>query len=111
MALGSATPTQIGSTRDPSLSRRMTIGRLVAGSIMSVLTVISICIATSFLQHYGRWGESSSAGPAERPTFATQAVRIRRGDADRHQLADQRAVAAEVHHGVPARAPRELPVA
>ncbi len=47
MALASATPTQMGRTLEPSLSRRMTIGRLVAGSIMSVFTVISICMATS----------------------------------------------------------------
>ena len=38
-------PTQIGSTRCPSLSRRMTIGTLVIGSTIRPLIVISICMA------------------------------------------------------------------
>src|SRR5262245_15646044 len=45
MALASKIPTQIGSTRCPSLSRRMTIGVLVMGSTINPLIDISICIA------------------------------------------------------------------
>ena len=44
MALASNTPTQIGSTRCPSLSRRMMIGMFVIGSTISPLIVISICM-------------------------------------------------------------------
>ena len=47
MALASKTPTQIGSTRCPSLSRRMMIGMLVIGSTISPLIVISICMASA----------------------------------------------------------------
>ena len=45
MALASKIPTQIGSTRCPSLSRRITIGMFVIGSTISPLIVISICMA------------------------------------------------------------------
>src|SRR5206468_2309612 len=44
IAFASKMPTQIGSTRCPSLSRRMTIGMFVIGSTISPLMVISICI-------------------------------------------------------------------
>ncbi len=47
MALASKTPTQIGRTRCPSLSRRMMIGMLVMGSTISPLIVISICMRPS----------------------------------------------------------------
>ena len=40
-------PTQIGSTRCPSSSRRMMIGMLVTGSTISPLIVISICMGSS----------------------------------------------------------------
>ncbi len=46
MALASKIPTQIGSTRCPSLSRRMTIGVFVMGSTINPLIDISICIPT-----------------------------------------------------------------
>src|SRR5689334_3236679 len=45
IALASKIPTQIGSTRCPSLSRRMTIGVFVMGSTINPLIDISICIA------------------------------------------------------------------
>ena len=44
IAFASKMPTQIGSTRCPSLSRRITIGMFVMGSTISPLMVISICI-------------------------------------------------------------------
>src|SRR6185503_7865022 len=44
MALASKMPTQIGSTRCPSLSRRITIGVFVMGSTISPLIDISICM-------------------------------------------------------------------
>src|SRR5438876_12460597 len=44
MAFASKMPTQIGSTRCPSLSRRMTIGMFVMGSTINPLMVISICM-------------------------------------------------------------------
>src|SRR5215468_11188939 len=44
IALASKMPTQIGSTRCPSLSRRMTMGVLVTGSTISPLIDISICM-------------------------------------------------------------------
>ena len=47
MAFASKIPTQIGSTRSPSLSFRMTIGMLVMGSTISPLMVISISMAAS----------------------------------------------------------------
>ena len=45
MALASKIPTQIGRTRSPSLSLRITIGMLVTGSTISPLMVISISMA------------------------------------------------------------------
>src|SRR6188472_985144 len=91
MALASNTPTQIGSTRCPSLSRRMMMGMLVIGSTISPLIVISICMAL-------------------RP-LAAEAVRIRAGNADRDDLSDPRRIARQVDHGVPRRAAGELPLA
>ena len=44
IALASNTPTQIGSTRWPSWSRRMMIGMLVMGSTIKPLMVISTSI-------------------------------------------------------------------
>src|SRR6476620_10683082 len=110
MAFASATPTQMGSTREPSLSRRITIGRLVAGSIISVLTVISICIATSLLRHYAHAARSSSLPGLWRHDLAPQAVGICARDAYRHEPADRRPVAREVDHRVSARTPRKFPV-
>ena len=46
MAFASKIPTQIGSTRSPSLSFRITIGMLVIGSTISPLMVISISMAS-----------------------------------------------------------------
>src|SRR5437867_10812253 len=45
MAFASKIPTQIGRTRWPSLSRRITIGMFVMGSTINPLMVISICMA------------------------------------------------------------------
>ena len=44
IAFASKMPTQIGSTRWPSRSRRMMIGMLVIGSTIRPLIAISICI-------------------------------------------------------------------
>ena len=111
IALASETPTQIGSTRVPSLSRRMTIGMLVAGSIISVLTVISICItpSTSYAVAAGRSlvldrGRAASSSPRRLFGFAPV---IRTGTI----VADQRRLAAEIDDGVAAGAAGQLPVA
>src|SRR6266545_4516705 len=47
MAFASKMPTQIGRTRSPSLSLRMTMGMLVIGSTISPLIVISISMAVA----------------------------------------------------------------
>ena len=48
IALASKIPTQIGSTRWPSASRRMMMGMFVIGSTIRPLIVISICIVGSY---------------------------------------------------------------
>src|SRR3954470_3810264 len=89
IAFASKTPTQIGSTRCPSLSRRMMMGMLVIGSTISPLIVISICMNR----------------------LAPEAVGVCAGDPDAHHLADPRGVTGEIHHRV-ARCPAgEFPVA
>src|SRR5258707_13257468 len=90
MALASNTPTQIGSTRCPSLSRRMMIGMFVMGSTISPLIVISICTTHRL--------------PA-------QTVRIGPGDPHRDDLPDPGRVAGQVHDRVAGRPARELPLA
>src|SRR2546426_5010655 len=60
MAFASKMPTQIGSTRWPSLSRRITIGMLVMGSTIRPLMVISICMA---LQPRRRKGPCQTFAP------------------------------------------------
>src|SRR5262249_32485086 len=60
MALASKIPTQIGSTRCPSLSRRMTIGVFVMGATINPLIDISICIAACLPP------DPVSAGPFDR---------------------------------------------
>src|SRR6476619_5083908 len=67
MALASKIPTQIGSTRSPSLSRRITIGVFVIGSTIRPLIDISICMM---------------------PCLSPDAVRARAFDADPHRLPD-----------------------
>ena len=47
IAFASKMPTQIGSTRSPSLSFRITMGVLVIGSTISPLIVISISMAVA----------------------------------------------------------------
>src|SRR6185503_8104551 len=64
MAFASKMPTQIGSTRWPSLSRRITIGMLVIGSTISPLIDISICIE---LQPRRRGRACQIAGGGRRP--------------------------------------------
>jgi len=46
IALASNIPTQIGSVRPPSLSRRMTMGMLLIGSTIRPLMLISICMVS-----------------------------------------------------------------
>src|SRR4051794_37497837 len=87
IALASKTPTQIGSTRWPSLSRRMMIGMFVIGSTIRPLIVISICM------------------------FAPKAVRIRSGDPHLHDVSHPRGIARKVDDGVARCPPRQLPVA
>ena len=47
IAFASKMPTQIGNTRCPSLSRRITIGMFVMGSTINPLMDISICMAVT----------------------------------------------------------------
>src|SRR5687768_11251620 len=82
IAFASKTPTQIGSTRWPSLSRRMMMGMLVIGSTISPLIVISISIGG----------------------LAPEAVGIRPGDSHLDEPADPRRVAREIYDGVGRRA-------
>src|SRR5215468_5423602 len=51
IALASKIPTQIGSIRCPSLSRRMTMGVFVMGSTINPLIDISICIPACLSPH------------------------------------------------------------
>src|SRR5688572_18462607 len=88
IAFASNTPTQIGSTRLPSLSRRITIGMFVIGSTISPLIVISICMV-----HH----------------LTAETVWVRRGDSHRKRLADPGRVAREVDDSIAGRAPGEFP--
>src|SRR4051812_16669305 len=87
IAFASKTPTQIGRTRWPSLSRRMMMGMLVMGSTISPLIVISICM------------------------FPAQAVRVCPGDLHLDDLSDPRRVAGKIDDCVARRASRQLPLA
>ena len=97
MALASKTPTQIGSTRWPSVSRRMMIGMLVIGSTIRPLIVISICmialrLRSSLSALALRLASLSAVQPVRnlgrgvpvKHGLAAQAVRVRAGDAHRH---------------------------
>src|SRR5262245_62805721 len=90
MALASKMPTQIGSTRCPSLSRRITIGVLVMGSTISPLIDISICMALR---------------------LSPDAVRARAFDADAHGPADPRCRPRQVDDDVLRRAARDFALA
>src|SRR6185503_1011515 len=90
IALASKTPTQIGRTRCPSLSRRMMMGILVIGSTIRPLIVISICMAHR---------------------LASEAIRVRAGNPHVHDPPDPLGLAGQVHHRVARRPPRQLPVA
>src|SRR5688572_22178500 len=76
MALASKIPTQMGSTRSPPLSFRITIGRLVIGSTISPLIVISISMMRSAISTW--------------LNFARQAVRPGSPDDDRQYAPDPR---------------------
>src|SRR5712692_11650115 len=103
MALASKMPTQIGSTRCPSLSRRITIGMFVMGSTISPLMVISICINPYNL------GITVTLSIGDRP--APHAVRAGALHPDGHRPADPRRRSRQVHDHVAARAASELRVA
>ncbi len=107
MALASKMPTQIGSTRCPSLSRRMMIGMFVIGSTISPLIVISICIDPRLARAPSP--ESGAHRGSVKHGFPAQAVRIRAGDRHRHDPPDPRRIARQVHHRVAGRAARQLP--
>src|SRR4051812_13402996 len=89
IAFASKTPTQMGSTRCPSLSRRMMMGMLVIGSTISPLIVISICM----------------------DRLAPEAVRVRAGNPDVHDAPDARRIARKIHDRVAAGPAGKLPVA
>ena len=96
MALASNTPTQIDSTRSPSRSFRITIGRFVTGSTISPLMFISINMTHAL-----------SAGTLEH--VPAQTVRPRPGHPHGHQAAEPRLSAfgiriggsTEIHYRVP----------
>src|SRR5215217_4405861 len=81
MALASNSPTQIGSTFSPSLSRRITIGMLVSGSTINPLIVISICMMS-----YNLGAEPGAVNRFERP--APDAVRAAAFDTDSKEPAN-----------------------
>src|SRR5438132_10966620 len=91
IALASKIPTQIGSDRLSSSSRRMMIGMLDSGSSASPRTFISTSMRSLLDQ---------------RPA---QTVWHRLGDADAHEIADADPTpAVEVDHAVASRAARQL---
>src|SRR4029079_621037 len=98
MALASNTPTQMGRTRWPSLSRRMMMGMLVIGSTINPLIVISICMVIALCPRRRRGGR-----------FAAQAVRIRSGDRHRYDTPDPCRFAGKIHDRVAGGPARELP--
>src|SRR5262245_50014676 len=99
MALASDAPTQIGSTRWPSRSRRRMIGRFVMGSTISLI-VISICMPDVPENRY-KLGTRSN-GVKEANGLALQAVGVRGRDPDRNEGADPFGPPREIHHGVAA---------
>src|SRR5262245_17311411 len=103
IAFASKMPTQIGSTRSPCLSLRITIGRLVTGSTISPLMDISMSMtlsAVGFEQRLAR--QAVRPGPADQHPHETPQPGL---------LASPRCIGRErdVHHGVPRRAARDLP--
>ena len=107
IAFASKTPTQIGSTRSPSLSRRMTMGMLVTGSTIRPLMTISLCIVLLALRPAARASSAvahdvAAAGPAYKVGPAWRPVKDRarpqrlcgpaRSMSTMHQRAQQRRV-------------------
>src|SRR5438128_4644461 len=93
MAFASKMPTQMGSTRCPSLSRRITIGMFVIGSTINPLMLISICIGL----HLGSRRpvlEQARVGPSP------YAVRARAFDADLQGASNPVAGARQVDHHI-----------
>src|SRR5688572_2348941 len=113
MAFASKMPTQIGSTRSPPLSFRMTIGMLVIGSTISPLMLISISI-----DPLASCRVAFPMPPAYRLVehFSPEAVRSGTANCDLHGLAQPRtrlpvlARNREVHDGVPAGPSRHFSV-
>src|SRR6266446_10664322 len=97
MAFASKIPTQIGSTRCPSLSRRMTMGMFVIGSTIRPLMVISICITTTYLCAHARLSPHAM-GPCPL-------------DADCHSAANPFGRPWQVHDHIRARTPGQLGLA
>src|SRR3989442_4561925 len=109
MALASKMPTQIGSTRWPSLSRRMTIGMLVMGSTIRPSMVISICMA---LQPRRRTHACQTSAYLIHPNgTAPHAVRSGTFDANRNRSADPLWRSGQIDDHIAARPSRQLRVA
>src|SRR5881392_610776 len=109
MAFASKMPTQIGSTRCPSLSRRITIGMLVMGSTIKPLMVISICMALQPRRRERRCQTLAPRVDVHRVHGASpDAVRSRALDAHRDRSADPRRRSGQVDDDVAARAARHL---
>src|SRR5690349_23068120 len=100
MALASNTPTQIGRTRCPSLSRRMMMGMLVMGSTIKPLIVISICISPFTLVLDAL--NVRTGAEFVKHGFPAQAVWIRAGDPDRNGATEPLRLARQVDDGVAA---------
>src|SRR5687767_10486637 len=86
MAFASKMPTQIGSTRSPPLSLRITIGMLVMGSTIRPLMVISISIAASRVipRYVGLLQATQKPRPWLQNGFSPYAVRAGAANGDRN---------------------------
>src|SRR5688500_889992 len=99
IAFASKMPTQIGSTRSPCLSFRITMGRLVIGSTISPLMLISISMVV--LSH-GLAGQTMRSSSLDRHTDGAANPSLQRVS---RNIGRER----DVHYRIPRRAPRDLP--
>src|SRR5712691_5424479 len=109
MALASKSPTQMGSERFSSSSRRMMMGMLDRGSRASCFTFISRNMPSPPASRLHRGGGQHAPLGTRAGELAAQAVGQRLGDQHRHDLAEETAaVGVEVHDSIAPRAPRGL---
>src|SRR5687768_9463959 len=113
MALASNTPTQIGSTFCPSVSRRMMIGIFVIGSTIRPLMFISIIATPRSTTTVHRRGELPVPHKLHRAAdrLAPHAVWAGPPDDHLHKASQPPRRSRKVHHRVAAGPPRQLPLA